>query len=213
MFTITLVCIGLTGLRAQTVTDADSNAYMTITIGKQVWMAENLKTTRLNDGKMIPLVTDEKAWKGLQTPGYCWYNNDTGNKDIYGALYNWYAVNTGKLCPKGWHVPSQTDWTDLVIFLGNENLAGVKLKEAGTTHWKNVLIISTNDYDFSALPGGTRLYSGYFPTFGGSYAVWWSSTPFSEFHAWNRGLHDSSSRFWKGHDDVHSGFSVRCLKD
>ena len=186
---------------------------MTITIGKQIWMAENLKTTRLNDGKIIPLVTDEKAWKELQTPGYCWYNNEARNKDIYGALYNWYTVNTGKLCPKGWHIPTMTEWTDMVIFLKDENSAGDRLKEAGTAHWKNLFSPATNDFDFTALPGGMRYYSGYFPSFGNDYAVWWSSTREGETNAWTRGLHDSSSRFWKGHDDIHSGFSVRCIKD
>ncbi len=157
-------------------------------------MAENLKTTKYNDGRAIPLVTDEKAWKALKTPGYCWYNNDVKNKDIYGALYNFYTVNTKKLCPEGWHVPSDAEWTTMVKFLGDENTAGDKLKESGNAHWKNFLITATNDFDFTALPGGTRLYSGIFPD------VWQTlmlsgglPLNISSLAAYNWGLHDTSS--------------------
>jgi uncharacterized protein (TIGR02145 family) len=118
------------------VSDIDGNYYKTIQIGSQIWMAENLKTTRYNDGSNIPLVTDNTAWSNLTTPGYCWYNNDAATyKNVYGALYNWYAVNTGKLCPSGWHVPSEYEWTLLVNYLGGVYAAGGKLKETGTTHW------------------------------------------------------------------------------
>ena len=106
IYIIILLFFSLNGLLAQSVTDADGNIYLTVNIGKQVWMAANLKTTKFNDGKAIPLVTDEMKWKSLQTPGYCFYNNDPANKEIYGALYNYYTVNTKKICPKGWHVPT-----------------------------------------------------------------------------------------------------------
>jgi len=208
-----LFFILITSVQAQTVKDVDGNIYLSVSIGKQVWIAENLKTTMYNDGKTIPLVTDEKAWEALKTPGYCWYNNDPENKNIYGALYNWYTVSTKKLCPKGWHVPTFAEWTTMVTFLGDVNTAGDKLKEIGTDHWKNFLSSATNDFDFTALPGGTRLYSGVFPEFGGSYAVWWSSTDFSSLAAWNWGLHDSSSKVFKGYDSKQSGFSVRCIMD
>jgi uncharacterized protein (TIGR02145 family) len=213
LFVLILFYTGLTTLRGQTVKDADGNIYMTINIGNQVWMAENLKTTRYNDGRDIPLVTATKAWEALKTPGYCWYNNDRDNKDIYGALYNWFTVNTRKLCPRGWHVPTLGEWKTMVAYLGDQNTAGSKLKESGTEHWKNVLINATNDFDFTALPGGTRLYSGFFPTFGSSYAVWWSATEYSSLTAWNWGLHDSSSRVFNGYDSKQSGFSVRCIMD
>jgi len=213
LFISALFCLTVTSLHAQTVKDGDGNIYMTINIGKQTWIAENLKTTRYNDGKEIPLVTDAKKWEALKTPGFCWYNNDPDNKDVYGALYNWFAVNTRKLCPKGWRVPSHSEWTVMVTFLGNANTAGDKLKESGTEHWKNLLLNTTNDFDFSALPGGTRLYSGFFPTFGNSYAVWWSATEYSSLAAWNWGLHDSSSRVFNGYDSKQSGFSIRCIMD
>ena len=107
LFAVTLFYIGLTGLQAQTVKDIDGNVYKTVTIGKQVWMAENLKTTKYNDGTSISLVTDSTAWKALITPAYSWYNNDIANKEIYGALYNWFAVKTNKLCPAIWGVKTQ----------------------------------------------------------------------------------------------------------
>lgn len=213
IFAVTLLWISLAWSHSQTVKDADGNIYVTIGIGKQVWIAENLKTATYNDGRAIPLVTDEKAWKALKTAGYCWYNNDVKNKDVYGGLYNFYTVKTGKLCPKGWHVPTDAEWTTMVKFLGDENTAGDKLKESGTGHWKNILINATNDFDFTALPGGTRLYSGIFPTFGNSYAVWWSATEYSSLAAYNWGLHETSSRVFKGYDSKQSGFSVRCIKD
>lgn len=213
LVSLAIICLILNRLDAQTVKDIDGNIYMTINIGKQVWIAENLKTTRLNDGKAIALVTDDKVWRGLKKPGCCFYDNAALNKDVSGVLYNWFTVNTKKLCPKGWHVPSSAEWADLVAFLGNENSAGNKLKESGTEHWKNYLSKATNDYDFTAVPGGTRLYSGSFPEFGNAYAVWWTSTEYSSLAAWNYGLHDSSSRVFNGYDNKQSGFSVRCIMD
>jgi uncharacterized protein (TIGR02145 family) len=213
IFAIILVCLRITGLNAQTVKDADGNIYVTINIGKQIWTAENLKSTRFNDGKPIPMVTAEKGWEGLKKPAYCWYNNDLKNKDIYGALYNWYTVNTKKLCPEDWHVPTDSEWQTMVAYLGDINKAGDKLKEAGVEHWNNYLSGATNDFDFTALPGGTRLYSGVFPTFGSSYAVWWTSSEYSSLAAINWGLHDSSSKVFNGHDSKQSGFSIRCVKD
>src|SRR5271157_74086 len=108
-----------------TVTDIDGNVYHTINIGTQEWLAENLRTTRYSDGSPIPLVTDSLTWGKLITPGYCWYNNDSATFGrTYGALYNWHAVNTKKLAPKGWHVPSDSEWTILINFLGGEDVAG-----------------------------------------------------------------------------------------
>ena len=205
--------IRLTSIPAQTVTDADDNKYPVITIGKQIWMAENLKTTKFNDGKAIPLVTDDKAWKELETPAYCWFNNDIANKEVFGALYNWYTVNTKKLCPKGWHVPSRTEWSDMIIILGDENLAGAKLKETGTDHWKNSIIISTNEFGFTAIPVGTRLMEGNFPDFGSKIAVWWTATENNQMTAWNRGLFYSSSKVYAGFENKKNGFSVRCIRD
>jgi len=215
LFYLALVFLlsGLTRLEAQTVMDADSNVYATITIGDQIWLAENLKTTKFNDGKKIPLVVDDEVWKSLTRPAYCWYNNDKRNKEIYGALYNWYAVDSKKLCPKGWHVPTKLEWSSMLATVGDENYSGPKLKEKGNDHWKNLFDNATDEFDFTALPGGMRMRSGAFPAFGDSYAIWWSATGFDEMDAWCRGLEDSSIRIFGGHDSKKNGFSVRCVKD
>ncbi len=128
------------------VADVDGNVYKTIGIGSQTWMAENLRTTRYNDQTEIPLVTGDTAWSSLQTPGYCWYeDNEAVFKNIYGAYYNWFTVNTGKLCPSGWHVPSDGEWKVLEMELGMtqeeadelewRGIEAVKLKETGTMNW------------------------------------------------------------------------------
>lgn len=138
-------------------TDQDGNFYKTVTIGMQVWMAENLKTTRFNDNTTIPLVSDSVEWIGSNTPCYCWYDNDADTyRVVYGALYNWYAIKTGKLCPKGWHVPSNEEWITLRTYLGGEEIAGGKMKETGTLHWQSPNAGASNFSGFTALPGGVR---------------------------------------------------------
>ena len=114
-----------------TVTDVDGNVYHTLKIGSQVWMVENLKTTRYNDSTEITMIEDSTLWNHLTEPACCWMDNDLNNKEPYGGLYNWYAVNTGKLCPDGWHVPTNEEWTELIDYLGGIQVAGGKLKEAG----------------------------------------------------------------------------------
>lgn len=210
---LALYSLSFPELQAQAVKDIDDNVYTTTTIGKQIWLGENLKTTKYNDGTAIQLVTEEKVWNELKKPAYCWLNNDFQNKEEYGALYNWYTVNTKKLCPKSWHVPSNAEWTIMTTFLGDPNTAGSKLKESGTAHWVNSLSDGTNEVDFTALPGGTRLSDGTFHTYVNSYAVWWSSTTYDDTRAWNRGLYITSSKVFKGYENLRSGFSVRCIKD
>jgi len=192
--------------------DIDGNAYSTVTIGTQVWMVENLKTTRYNDGAAISLVTDGAAWVTLSAPGYCWYANDKfSNKAAYGALYNWYAANNAKLCPTGWHVPSDTDFTTLTTYLLGLDVAGGKLKEAGTINWTNPNTGATNETGFTALPGGYRNIDGVF-YFIGDYGRWWSSSEFDIQSGWGRGMgYDRSSVSIYGYIK-QIGFSVRCLK-
>ena len=192
------------------ISDIDGNTYKTITIGTQVWMAENLKTTKFKDGTAIPLVTDNTAWNNLSTPGYCWYNNDaTTNKNTYGAFYNWYTVNTGKLCPTGWHVSTHLEWKVLTNYLLGEIVAGGKLKETGTSHWHRNS--ASNSTGFTALPGGLRYRDGIFNYIGiGGY--WWSSTSYANF-AWYRNMIDDSYEVYLDYQEKASGFSVRCLKD
>ncbi|MBA7527477.1 hypothetical protein ES705_19653 [subsurface metagenome] len=176
-------------------------------------MAENLKTTKYNDGTAIPLVTNSTEWDNLTTPGYCWYNNDEASyKNTYGALYNWYTVNTGKLCPTGWHVPTDSEWTILTDYLGGYSVAGGKLKETGTTHWNSPNTGATNESGFTALPGGYRTNSGAFNNVG-SNGNWWSSTESSSTYAWHRSMNYSSSNVYRDYSGKSYGFSVRCVRD
>ena len=193
------------------VTDADGNEYNVVTIGTQTWMAENLKTTKYNDGTSIPLVENDNSWENLTTPGYCWYKNDPLYGNFYGALYNWYAVNTGKLCPTGWHVPTQAEWTTLIDYLGGSSIAGGKLKQTFILHWHEPNE-ATNESGFTALPGGYRdVYTTYKEV--GIVGRFWTATESSDDRAWDKAL-------WNSITDVNgltllksNGESVRCVKD
>jgi uncharacterized protein (TIGR02145 family) len=197
-----------------TVNDVDGNYYNVITIGTQVWMGENLKTTRYKNGEAIPKVTNGTEWSNLTAPGYCWYNNNEGTyKNVYGALYNWHTVNTGKLCPTGWHVPTDAEWTILSTYLGGESVAGGKLKETGTTHWMSPNLGASNESGFTALPGGDRSSSGTFYNIRYQ-GYWWSSTEgLSMTTAFNRPISNLSWTFYRYNHDKILGFSVRCLRD
>jgi uncharacterized protein (TIGR02145 family) len=142
-------------LSYDTVRDIDGNVYKTIAIGDQIWLAENLKTTKYNDGKAIPFV--QKGFTAMGSPAYCWVYNDVNLKNTYGAIYNWYTVNTGKLAPKGWHIPNGHDWFVLTTFLGGDSIAGGKMKETGLSHWLSPNSGATNSSGFTALPAGTRI--------------------------------------------------------
>lgn len=210
------------------VSDVDGNVYKTIGIGSQTWMAENLKTTRFNDDTEIPLVTGDSAWSSLQTPGYCWYeDNEEVFKNIYGAYYNWFTVNTGKLCPSGWHVPSDGEWKVLEMELGMtqeeadklewRGIEALKLKETGTMNWHPVSNISgTNETGFTALPGGERLFYYTYYTYmnEGSRASWWTST---ETQLWSGAYYRSLERYsywiYRFPSGFSQGLNVRCIKD
>jgi uncharacterized protein (TIGR02145 family) len=206
-------------------TDIEGNIYNTVRIGDQVWIRENLKTTRYNDNTEIPVVTDNVTWISLITPACSWYmfNESDGNNN-YGVLYNWYTVNTGKLCPTGWHVPNEDEWKTLVEYVGGEYYAGGRLKEQGTGHWTNPNYGASDFYGFTALPGGFRtgLNAGSFRAMG-YLGRWWVST-------------DSANPWWDSADPVSrwarcrtiffdsaevilgmglktNGYSVRCVKD
>jgi uncharacterized protein (TIGR02145 family) len=191
------------------VSDNDGNTYKTIQIGTQTWMAENLKTTKYNDGTAIPKVTDVVTWTGLTTPGYCWYTNDSVS---YGALYNFYSVIISKLCPTGWHVPSDAEWTTLITYLGGESVAGDKQKETGITHWESPNTGATNESGFTALPGGYRNYDGSFTSIRKD-GYWWSSTESSSVDAYYNDLFYDSDIAASDDSDKKDGFSVRCLMD
>jgi uncharacterized protein (TIGR02145 family) len=197
-----------------TVADADGNVYNTVTIGTQVWMAENLKSTKFKDGTAIPFVTDAAAWKGLSTAGYCWYNNDANNKNTYGALYNWFNVTTGKLCPTGWHVPSDSEWATMSNFLGGEQAANLKIRESGVAHWPSPNT-STNSTGFSAVPGGCRDANGVFGDVI-NYNYLWTNTEYLNIpgFAMNRQIACENNCAQRAIAySQKSGFSVRCIKD
>jgi uncharacterized protein (TIGR02145 family) len=137
-----------------TLYDIDKNEYRTLQIGNQVWMIDNLKTTRLHDGSSISLITSLNSLTDYKNGAYCWYNFDQEFKNDYGALYNFYTVETERICPAGWHVPNYNEWLTLINFTGEEKLAGSKLKEAGSKHWAVPCDETTNETGFFALPGG-----------------------------------------------------------
>ena len=190
-------------------TDIDGNVYDTVVIGTQVWMAENLKTTRLNDGTAIPLVADDTTWSNLTTPGYCWYGNYEAffNLNSYGALYNYYTVTSGKLCPVGWHVPDTEEWYTLITYLGDES-AGGKMKETGTLNWLSPNTGATNESGFNALPGGFR--NSYYKDFQHfrSAGHFWSSEAGSAM-----GVTYLSVGVSHGTMSSTYGVSVRCIRD
>jgi uncharacterized protein (TIGR02145 family) len=205
-----LMCVGLSSCSTNSVNDIDGNKYKTITINKQVWMAEDLKTTRYNDSSVIPLVSDYEAWSKLNSGGFCWYNNDSTNKKVYGALYNWYAVATNKLCPKGWHVPSDDEWMSLQTFSGGAQFAGGKLKEKGISNWKSPNTGATNSFGFTALPAGFRSFKGSF-SFIGKSAYWWTSTEDFKTNANFYSIRYKYSNLYQYIADKPNGFCVRCL--
>lgn len=204
------------------VSDIDGNVYKTIIIGTQTWMAENLKTTRYNDDTEIPLVTDNNEWEHLTTPAYCWYeNNEAVYKNLYGAYYNGYAVITGKLCPSGWHVPSDEDWQTLEMYLGVQPGShgtdeGLKIKETGTHNWfPEENINGTNETGFTGLPGGFRMgYDGSNIGAEGYVAFWWTSSGYPQygwlFYHWL--LYDHSDIIGDSRE-IDTGMNVRCIKD
>ena len=209
----TLVCTGLSGIHAQNVKDIEGNVYKTVTIGKQVWMAENLKTTKFNDGTAISLVAEDQAWGALTTPAFCWYNKDAAvNKNTYGALYNWSTVSTNKLCPKGWHVSTDAEWTALTTYLGGESVAGGKLRETGITHWEKPNTGATNESGFTTLPGGYRNNHGAFANIG-FFGFWWSATEYVPTASWCRTMGCAGSDVLRIYSLKKNGYSVRCIQD
>jgi len=198
---------------AGTFTDErDGEVYKWVKIGTQIWMAENLRATKYNDGAAIPNVTEKSDWYKLKTDAYCWYENDIINKISYGALYNWHSVNTGKLCPTGWHVPSDSEWTTLTDYLGGEGVVGGILRETGTTYWSYPNTGATNTSGFSALPGGSRIKYGNFYGIGSS-GDWWSSSEGAISDAWNRSLYFRYKPVGRSYKVKEFGLSVRCIRD
>jgi Fibrobacter succinogenes major domain (Fib_succ_major). len=207
------------------VTDVDGNVYHTVTIGTQTWMIENLSTTRLNDSTVIPSVKDSATWRNLQSLGYCWYNNNDSLPEInkYGILYNWYAVATDKLAPKGWHIPTKEDWSTLEKNAAIYNYLSGSLPKilAAKTNWQTSTVSSTigsnltknNSSGFDALPAGFRNDSTAHFSKIGSQGVWWSSALYNLKSAWCFSLTYNATYTETTYKALQSGFSVRCIKD
>ncbi len=197
--------------------DIEGNKYKTVNIGAQVWMAENLKTAKYSNGTVIPNVTDNSQWQNNTTGAWAYYNNDASNNIKYGKLYNWYVVSpttngNKNICPTGWHLPSDAEWTILIDYLGGETVAGGKMKEVGTTSWNSPNTKATNTSLFTGLPGGDRDYDGNYYHIGIN-ACFWSSTENNANNAWVRLLETNdgyASRYYFG---KRNGFSIRCIRD
>ncbi len=215
----------------QGVTDYDGNHYNAVVIGNQIWMSENLKVTHYPDGTAIPFITGNTDWANLgdndTDDAYCYYNNNaSGEKDIYGALYTWAAAmgdnavssstnpsGVQGVCPTGWHLPSDAEWTELTDYLGGTSVDGGKMKETGTTHWNSPNTGATNETGFSALPGGYRYsFDGTFYDVG-NLGKWWSATEGSSSTAWLRYLDYDNAEASRYYGYKSYGFSVRCVRD
>ena len=210
--------------------DIDGNKYRTVIIGNQTWMAEDLRTTRYNDG--APLLYpghDNEMWSTFMRGAYAWYDNDKNNKHIYGALYNWYAANSGKLCPAGWHIPSDEEWTEL-----EEHIATIRSDDIGNMlkscrqkesplngdcntydhpRWRaHDKHYGTDDFGYAGLPTGVRSSTGEYHALG-RYGTWWTSTESSPENAWSRGLDYKFGVLSRTHRyKKFFGFAVRCVK-
>jgi len=192
-----------------TVTDIDGNVYHTVHIGTQLWMVENLNVTHYRNGDQIPNVINNSAWSVLTTGARCYWNNDSASAaPVYGALYNWYTVDDNRnLCPIGWHIPSDSEWTVLFDYLGGETIAGFKLK---STSW--IPGSGNNSSGFTAIAGGLRYNNGDYDG-AGIHGLWWTATEYNAQSArycyltsLNSGAHSYATTKLAGH-------SVRCVKD
>ena len=200
-----------------TVTDIEGNVYKTVKIGTQIWMAENLKVTKYQDGTSIPNVKEQEAWTYLTTGAYCYYNNDLNNRAVYGNMYNYFAVtDSRKLAPKGWHIPTKAEWETLIKFLGGDaGGANQKLREADYIHWvRKVRTVGNNESGFTVLPGGERWVQANrgFEQIGGQITLWTSSINISD------STRASATHINDVEAIVYSWFKgcggyVRCIKD
>jgi uncharacterized protein (TIGR02145 family) len=196
-------------------TDGDGNEYDTVVIGTQVWLAENLKTTKYNNGVSIPLVTDNTQWASMSSAAFCWYDNDPTYKENYGALYNWYAVNAKLLCPVGWHVPTLDEWTTLISYLGGKDIAGASMKDRDLRFWRVYEDCETNEFGFKARGGGARSHiDGQFNGLR-EQGVWWTSTQthLSNFSIWSIAIRDDFCQPFVGGIKPISAISIRCIKN
>ena len=205
--------------------DVEGNSYTMVPIGNQVWLKENLKVGKFRNGEPIPQINVESLWAAIwnngsptNQPAFCYYGNNESNKPIYGNLYNWYAVNDPRgLCPAGWHVPNQADWTILENELGGNAVAGGKMKSTGNSQdgtglWAKSNNQGTNSSGFTALPGGYRMVGGTF-TLVSQHGFWWASDQTNDLNTIRRNIRYEFNSIQSGNSQKGDGCSVRCIKD
>jgi uncharacterized protein (TIGR02145 family) len=215
------------------VTDINNKHYNSVIIKTQEWMKENLNVPKYSDGTPIPQAWTKEEWANSTTGAWCNFENMETYGENHGKLYNWYAVagiydeaskkdvrKRKKLAPKGWHIPSDSEWTTLTTFLGGEKVAGGKLKQKGNENWASPNTLATNSSGFTAIPGAGRSgktkdeFNGVFVGSIMQNAIWWSSTEYSKpDSAWCRLIYFNSAIVTKGFPFKSNGFSVRCIKD
>lgn len=215
------------------VTDIDGNTYQSVSNCGLTFTKQNLNVSKYSDGTLIPQVTDPTQWENLTTGAWCYYNNNPANGAVYGKLYNWYAAAgiydaaslanpalRKKLAPAGWHVPTDSEWSNLINCLDPNanggstfpNIAGGKMKSTGTSLWSSPNTAATNESGFSGLPGGFRNSSGTFFSIGFN-GLWWSSSEVSTASAWDRYLSSNAGNAYRGNYSKGNGLSVRCIRD
>lgn len=197
---------------AGTVTDIDGNVYQTVKIGRQWWMVENLKVTRYSNGDTISIVNNWKEWVDIEIGACCSYENDRNNIEIYGLLYNWFAVNDERdIAPEGWHVPSDTEWQVLIEYLGGNDSAGGKMKATSDTYWQQPNIGASNKSGFSALPAGFRHYIGAYGELG-TQTTFWSSSAYKDTIPVVRELEYDITGVDRYGAYRRNGYSIRCVR-
>jgi len=195
------------------VTDIDGNVYETVRIANQVWMAENLRTTRLKDGTEINLITRNQEWNASVGEALCWYNNDSSLFKVpYGALYNGYVANNENICPAGWHIPDNDEWNELIAFLGDTEIAGGKLKVEGLTQWHSPNTGADNSSLFSALPAGMRYFEGTFSSLS-YFTAFWSFNEAENASNYFVSLSYLDSKAILSTKSKNQGFSIRCIRN
>ncbi len=208
-----LTWISLTGnMEVGSVIDVDSNVYKTVRLGDQIWMAENLRTTRYRDSTLIRQETDPNVWRTLIEGAWCWFGNIESYEIPYGKLYNWYAATSNKkICPEGWGVPSISDWNELGNYLGGLLISGGKMKEEGFTHWSPPNIEASNESGFTGVGGGRRYgITGDFENFHQVAYFWTDHVDYDGTYYY---LFTGNGELASSSSDKQTGLSVRCIKD
>jgi uncharacterized protein (TIGR02145 family) len=212
-----IISVGDRHQASSIVLDYDNNVYHTVTIGTQEWLMENLKTTHYNNGDAIPNITSDGSplyeWGDTASGAYCWYDNDINNKDVYGALYNWLAVNDARsIAPVGFRVATETDIDNLITLLGGLASTGGKLKETGTLHWTTPNTGASDEFGFKAVPNGFRQRYTTFHDIN-IYAGYWTSTSIDADYARIYELYNNTSDITQDQWVKNSGMAVRCVRD